>query len=181
MEPGGTPEIDLLASARLLALHFCRRYAVPTWLQHEVYGEARVVVVRLAATHDPALSSWRSYLYGKGHWLLIDQMRDLTGGRVKNNRRPIPRPMDDDDLRRLIPAQRDGSEDVVERLAQLADLDRVRREMCRLTPREVHVIVQHFLHERSLADIAGDLDVTESRICQIKQQALRRLRTRLTA
>jgi RNA polymerase sigma factor (sigma-70 family) len=181
MEPGDAPEIDLLASARLLALHFCHRYAVPTWLQHEVYGEARVVVVRLAATHDPALSSWRTYLYGKGHWLLIDQMRDLTGGRIKGNRRPTPRPMDDDDLRRLIPAQRDGSEDVVERLTHLDDLDRVRREMCRLTPREIYVLIQHFLLERTLDDIAADLHVTDSRVCQIKQQALRRLRTRLTA
>jgi RNA polymerase sigma factor for flagellar operon FliA len=45
-----------------------------------------------------------------------------------------------------------------------------------LPSRERHILAESYFAERPLRDIARDLGVTESRVCQLRAQALRRLR-----
>lgn len=181
MPPGGEEEIDLLASARWLARHFIHRYNVPPWVQHEVYGDARLTVAQLAQTHDPAKSSWTSYLFRQGLWRLVDIMRERSGQRSTNQARLMPVPLDDDKLHRLIPAQRDASEDVVERLTLQSQMRDVFRACRMLSENERHVIARYYLDGLLLREIAEEMGLTESRICQLHRAALRKLRFRLTA
>ena len=54
--------------------------------------------------------------------------------------------------------------------------DAVRDALDELPPRERQVLIQSYLEERPLRQIAEELGVTESRVCQLRAQAIARLR-----
>lgn len=53
----------------------------------------------------------------------------------------------------------------------------IAQAITRLRPKEAHVVVEHWFKGRRYAEIAADLGVTESRVCQLHSAALRTLRT----
>jgi RNA polymerase sigma factor for flagellar operon FliA len=54
--------------------------------------------------------------------------------------------------------------------------DALRAALYQLPVRERLILTRSFFEERSLRDIAAELGVTESRVCQLRAQALQRLR-----
>lgn len=50
-----------------------------------------------------------------------------------------------------------------------------------LPEREQYVMVECYVHDRKLREIAQDLDITESRVCQLRSNAISMLRTQLHA
>ncbi len=58
-------------------------------------------------------------------------------------------------------------------------LTQVKAAVAALPPRMRAVVVGSFFEGRRLLDIAADLGVTESRVCQMKQEALSQLRRSL--
>jgi RNA polymerase sigma factor for flagellar operon FliA len=72
----------------------------------------------------------------------------------------------------------DAPEAMVLRQEELADL---RSAVADLPDRLRFVIEQYFFGQRRMADIAAELGVTESRVSQLRSEALRALRTRMAA
>ena len=66
-------------------------------------------------------------------------------------------------------------------LAQREEVQGLRRAITRLPEKERIVLSMYYYEELNLRQIAEVLHVTESRVSQIRTQALRRLRERLTA
>ena len=69
--------------------------------------------------------------------------------------------------------------DVEERLALEAELSRLKRELAALPERERDIIRWYDLEGCTLREIGGRLDVSESRVSQLRSRALARLRERL--
>lgn len=61
------------------------------------------------------------------------------------------------------------------------DLTRLKEAVAALPPRMRRVVTGCFIEGRKLADIAVDLGVSESRVCQMKREALALLRSRFEA
>lgn len=63
----------------------------------------------------------------------------------------------------------------------MCDTNTVADLMDALTTRQRHVIQATFFDNQTLLEVAGELGVTESRVCQIRSEALRFLRRRALA
>jgi RNA polymerase sigma factor for flagellar operon FliA len=83
-----------------------------------------------------------------------------------------------DSCAEILPSSIEGPEGVVLRKEELAGL---RRAVSGLPDRLRLVIEQYFLAQRKMTDIAADLGVSESRVSQLRAQALVRLRADLAA
>lgn len=70
----------------------------------------------------------------------------------------------------------DGAEELFSSLMAGERADALRRALDDLPSRERLILSRSFFEEHSLRDIAAELGVTESRICQLRAQALTRLR-----
>jgi RNA polymerase sigma factor for flagellar operon FliA len=77
-----------------------------------------------------------------------------------------------------LPEESDGPEAAVLQREQLAEL---RAALDDLPQRLRYVVEQYFFGQRRMADIAAELGVTESRVSQLRSEALRALRGRMTA
>ena len=53
-----------------------------------------------------------------------------------------------------------------------ADANAIIARFDELEDRQSYVLYQHFVHSRTLGDIAGDLDISESRVYQIFQHGI---------
>lgn len=73
----------------------------------------------------------------------------------------------------------DEMEAVEDRMTRSAEVDRLRRELDRLSEREQLVLRLYDLESHTLREIGERLGVSESRVSQIRTRALRRLRDRL--
>jgi len=93
---------------------------------------------------------------------------------------PMPGSAEDSDTRTLGEslAASDGA-DVEARLTREQELERLRAALLELPTVERRVLTLYFLEELKLQDIARVLEVTESRVSQIKQKAMSRLRAAL--
>lgn len=78
----------------------------------------------------------------------------------------------------VLPAPED---DIDDRLSRSRELELLRDAISRLPSVERQVLTLYYYEELKLQDIARVLEVTESRVCQIKQKALIRLRGALGA
>ena len=74
----------------------------------------------------------------------------------------------------VLPVEQAGPEAALLQREQYATLQ---QSLGRLPERLRHVVEQYFFAQRKLADIADELGVTESRVSQLRSQALLRLRT----
>jgi RNA polymerase sigma factor for flagellar operon FliA len=70
----------------------------------------------------------------------------------------------------------DGAEELFSSLMAGERAEALRRALDELPSRERLILSRSFFEEQSLRDIAAELGVTESRICQLRAQALARLR-----
>ena len=80
-------------------------------------------------------------------------------------------------------AEQIGDEDLVpidEQVAREELLVEINDILNSLSPEERQAIVLSFLQGYTLREIGGFMNVTESRVCQIRTQAVRRIRRRLT-
>jgi len=102
---------------------------------------------------------------------------DLEGGIMVSLGGTVARGGDDQLRLEETLADPDGT-DVVELVGRQDALERLRGTIARLPPRERTVLSLYYYEELNLKQIAEVLHVTESRISQIRTQALRRLRER---
>ncbi len=93
---------------------------------------------------------------------------------------PMPGSGEDGEIRTLGEslAGTDGTE-AETRITREQELERLRAALLELPAVERRVLTLYFLEELKLQDIARVLEVTESRVSQIKQKAMSRLRTAL--
>ena len=71
----------------------------------------------------------------------------------------------------------DGDGDEIHRTVELAERrSTITTALNALPRRERLVVARSYLEEKTLREIAGELGVTESRVCQLRAQALNRLR-----
>lgn len=146
----------------------------------DILSDAALGAAQAWASYDPArgttLSTW---LYWRVHGEILEGIRSrspLTRSQTQAGLRPEDRPAQQhpvalSGLDDRIPAQRGPSD-----YDRVDDRDQLARLLNVLTPREAHVIRQVDLLGRTELAVSRDLGVTESRICQIRRQALRRMR-----
>ncbi len=70
----------------------------------------------------------------------------------------------------------DDDEDLYEAFERADRRGALQAALAALPPRERHILAESYFSERPLREIARDLGVTESRVCQLRAQALNRLR-----
>lgn len=83
--------------------------------------------------------------------------------------------LDSDDAPRELPDQHVVPAD--EQLAHEEATARLRDAIARLPPRLRRVVISYYAEGRTLSDIGAELGVTESRVCQLRAVAVKRLRS----
>lgn len=185
----GVTEADLMEMARSVVSNYCRNKSTTRDLYQEMISDALAAAAVALPRFDPARGMRASnYLYRRMQGSLLDGWRTrghYTRAQIKQN------VMADPNL--LLPQQRPPlSADIPEVAVMTAmipsagddyqhleDQDQVRWLLLACTEREQEVLRRHFLLSESLAVLAASMGVTESRVCQIKAQALSKARTRL--
>jgi RNA polymerase sigma factor for flagellar operon FliA len=108
-------------------------------------------------------------------WLPRRRGRNADGTRPE---RTVPAVVHYEDLglrdrHRVSSREQDNSEDM---LAQKMTIERVLRGLDHLPARERYVLVKRDLHGVPIKDLGEELGVSKPRVCQLRTQALRRLR-----
>lgn len=169
---------EIMPIARGIAHRHARRYPTLSWERDDMIGDALLLGLQALHDWDPTRSTWQQRVSQRIRWGLIDLMRhhggpltrweqqtgrqvaDLPGWRLQ----PVPLPDDHD------PPMSDRG------YAQVDAALTVRALLRLLTPRERYVIVRHDLHGLRLLDVGAELGLTESRISQIRKDALAKMR-----
>ena len=92
---------------------------------------------------------------------------------------PMQKGEDSEDRRALLPDV--NAENPLQRALQEEEKRRLYGAIQRLSQRERDVLREYYFENRTLKEIAATLGVTESRVCQIHTQALKRLRGMMEA
>lgn len=181
-----------LADAHQYALHYARtkphssyRVDVEDLESAALYGLALAV-----RSWNPSSSQWKSWAMAKIQWQVAEEVRGGRGGdrRLLSKRflqqfRLVPVRASaswstedgDPDEGRLtaeqLPADQNVEAEVLDRLEFQLVMENVRL----LPRRERFVLEAFYLQERTQTDIARELDISESRVQQLREQGVRRL------
>lgn len=132
------------------------------------------------ATYDPDRgASFDTWVITKARGAILDGIIrraplgkvDMRKGMTLRNAPPWRQPPVSLDATDLIPAQREPSD--YERVEERLDLDRL---LARLPPRQAQVLRDTFLADQTLEQVAAQMGVSVTRVCQLRQQALKALR-----
>ena len=184
MGSSGDDEAELFAKYAPIARWVAHKYATGWSLAAEwadVYADASIGVLNAIRHFDPARSlTQRAYVFIRARGAAIDGIRQRGyKGRKDVDTRRVPLSLDM--LRADIDDGGDGLDlgtiehgyDEVDAAVTVPLL------LVQLSRRRRFVIEAYYRAGRSLADIAAELGVTESRVSQIHTQALRQMRAML--
>lgn len=159
----------------------------------DVRSDGYLGLYQAAQTWDPALGSASAYVRFRVDAAIVDGWRQRLGryeGPTRTARLAqrhairLDAPLHRDGTGTWADVVHDGSdlaEDVVDHLTQPAIAGAGARALLqllqRLPPRQHEALVATYLHGRRLHEVAADWGVTESRVTQIRNAALRQLRT----
>lgn len=158
-----------------------RRYPRLNGYFEEILSDALYGTAQALAHYDPSLGvPFGAYASARARGEVMDGIRrrsplsrwDVAHGATRDTAPQAaltPVPLEDWTV--LIPAQREPSE-----YERGDDRDQISRLLATLSPKQAQVLREHDLAGRYLRDIAADLGVTESRVCQIRTEALKKLR-----
>ncbi len=140
----------------------------------------------LRRRHERPAESFDFYVCTRVRGAIIDELRaedwlPRRRGRNPDGTRParlVPAVVHYEDLglrdrHRVASDHRETSEDILE---QKMTLERVMRGIDHLPARERYVLVKRDLHGVPIKDLGEELGVSKPRVCQLRTQALRRLR-----
>lgn len=157
----------------------------------ECVSDALYGIARARLRFDPDLGTWEGYAFGSAVNAVRDGMRErmpLTRGQWNRGVRhadELPawlRPaVSGDALREEYPNFDVAAPAGELELRHVEMSDYIDWLLGFVEGREREVLVRHFLGEQTLAQIGAYWRVTESRVCQIKQVALREVRAAATA
>jgi RNA polymerase sigma-70 factor (ECF subfamily) len=137
-------------------------------LAADLCAETFAVALERCDRYDPARGPARAWLFAMASSRLIDAMR---AGQVEDRAR-----------RRLGMAPRQLTDRDLERVEELVDLERglvVASLVADLPPEQRDAVLARVVDERDYADMAADLDVSESVVRQRVSRGLSALRARL--
>src|SRR5512143_104540 len=119
-----------------------------------------------------------TYLAARIKGEIYDQMRRVSWGpRAQSGSGPEQQPLPFADLTAFDPAEEDDLEAAEARADLFLLTNRIKAAV---TTRELDVLRELFLDERTEKDVAEEMGVSESRVSQIKSGALKKLRDALS-
>jgi RNA polymerase sigma factor for flagellar operon FliA len=74
----------------------------------------------------------------------------------------------------------DSAPAVIDIVCEISDRERCLAALKQLSPKELYVIAEYYLADRTLLDIGQALGLTESRVAQIRRQAIQKLHALVT-
>jgi len=180
----GDDEAALFAKYAPIALWVAHKYAGGWSLAAEwadVYADASIGVLAAIRHFDPTRSlTQRAYVFIRARGAAIDGIRQ-RGYKTRKDVDTRRVPLSLDILRADIDDGGDGWEPgAIERGFDEVDAaETIPLLLVQLSRRPRFVIEAYYLAGRTIADIARELGVTESRVYQIHTQALRQMRATL--
>lgn len=165
--------------ARKIAGAMGRRIPLP---QEDLESAAMLGLVQAARSYDPAQGSFEGHASRRIRGAILDEARDADDlsrhqrQAVKAGRTDVRAPVHVayDDI-----AERVAGEAQAGTVAEWISAEHL-RELLRHLPRRLQVVVRRsFLDDATLSQIGDELGVTESRACQLLNEAKERLRVRL--
>lgn len=174
-------ESELFDRYAFVALWVAGKYASRTALAAEwddVHADASVGILDAIRKFDPARSiTQKAYVFIRARGAAIDGIRQ-RGYRTRSG--SMREPMSLDALLDAVDGESPWEPSMIERgYARIEVAETVSLLLARLSRRPRFVIEAYYLADRTLADIARELGVTESRISQIHTLALRQMRAML--
>jgi RNA polymerase sigma factor (sigma-70 family) len=163
--PGPDPEVDW-DNLRRAALASCRH--IPSWVSRDdLVQEAYLAGWRAASRWRPdGGSSFTPYVIQRAVGAVRDVLREHSPSTRSGLARPVGVPLAD------APEPATSDRDAV------LDIDlqeTLERALGRLAPRQRHVIVERFLHNRVNDDVGRDLGISGSAVSLLATGALKRL------
>jgi len=168
---------------RAFAFNFARQFTLVR--SDEVIDEAMVLLVqegRKIVANDE--THFRRALFLRLRWRLLDWMRVSFGRKTNTDYEQILRAH-----ACCVSIEGTGPGGLAHLIAdpspqpeqQVIDAEDVEQLLSRCTPRERYIVEQSFFAGRTLSAVGEALGVTESRISQIRTQALKKMRQVATA
>lgn len=149
--------------------------------REDVLSDAAYGAAKALKHYDPAKgATWANWLHARVHCEILDGVRSrspLTRGQVRRGLVPQDRPEQlgaaplIQGLAARIPDPRASAE-----FAHVDDCDHVERLLAALPERLAFVVREVDLHGHPLATVGRALGVTDSRVCQLRREALKLLR-----
>jgi RNA polymerase sigma factor (sigma-70 family) len=165
VDPTPIPDVDW-DYLRRAAYATCRH--IPQWIQRDdLVQEANLAAWQAASRWDEAGgASFTRFVTQRGVGAVRDVLRANTGSTRHGRSRLVVVPLES------------GAEPSATDRDTLLDVDlreTLDRAVNRLPPKQRHVVIERFFHNRTLGDVGREMGVTEAAVSRTSTRALQRL------